>query len=353
MRILLISPLPPPSGGIATWTKNYIDSSYAKENKIYLVNTAVRNNRIKEYKKIVLKEELKRTLDIFLKIKKNVSKIDIAHINTSCGSLGIIRDYLFVKYLKFKKIKVVVHYHCNISDMVSKKYQKIFLKKILKNSDIDLVLNKFSEEYIKKNYQKEVRLIPNFMLQKDFQKLSKLKCIKKDIKKILYTGHITEAKGCKEILEVAKEIPELNFVLAGKVNDEYFKNYTLKNVVFLGEISSQEVKKQLKDADIFLFLSHTEGFTMSLLEAMSAGLPIIATDVGANRDMIEDNGGVIVDIGDVKKVSQEIIKLKSDLILRQKMSVFNIEKVRENYLQEKILEEIFKIYKEILNDKKL
>ena len=46
MRILLISPLPPPSGGIATWTKNYIDSSYAKENKIYLVNTAVRNNRI-------------------------------------------------------------------------------------------------------------------------------------------------------------------------------------------------------------------------------------------------------------------------------------------------------------------
>lgn len=352
MKILLISPLPPPSGGIATWTKYYLNSSFSRNNEVILVNSAVKENRAKEFKKIKLIEEIKRSLEIFLKIKINVPKVEIAHINTSCGHFGVIRDYLCLKYLKIKGIKTIVHFHCNIPDMIIKRHQKFFLKKILNNSNVNLVLNKTSQEYLKINYQIESNLIPNFILEKDFLELSNLEIKKNGVKKILYTGHITEAKGCKEILEVAKKMPEFEFILAGKINENDFIKYTLKNVIFLGEISFEQIKKNLKEADLFLFLSHTEGFTVSLLEAMSSGLPIIATNVGANEDMIENKGGYIINIGDIKEVENKILKIKENEELRNKMTAFNIEKVKKNYLQNKVLEEIFRIYKETLSESK-
>lgn len=345
MKILLISPLAPPAGGMSTWTKIYLNSRYAFENEVVLINSAVKGKRIKEFKKIKISEEIIRSIKIFDEIKKKINNIDIAHINTSCGKFGIIRDYLYLKYLKYKNIKTIVHYHCNINDMITNKLQRIFLKKIIKNCDINLVLNKKSKKYIEQLTKIKGIIVPNFISSKIFDDLSNILEKNKTLKTIVYTGHISNSKGCKEILEVAEKLKNIEFILIGKIIENYFEKIKMNNVKFLGEISLDEVKKHLKKADLFLFLSHTEGFSISLLEAMSAGLPIIATDVGANRDMIGSNGGIIVNVKDTLGVLKNIKKLQSKKKLRSEMSKYNRIKVKEKYLDEVVLKKIFSIYK--------
>src|SRR5690554_3015250 len=95
LKILLLSPLPPPAGGIASWTQQYLNWSEKNNLNVEIVNTAIigkRAEKINQKTKIV--DEIKRTKDIIkdLKTKINTFKPQIIHLNTPCGKLGIIRD---------------------------------------------------------------------------------------------------------------------------------------------------------------------------------------------------------------------------------------------------------------------
>lgn len=87
---------------------------------------------------------------------------------------------------------------------------------------------------------------------------------------------------------------------------------------------------------------------MSLTEAMAAGLPCIATDVGANKDMLEDKGGIIIPAGDGTAIIQALESM-SDSTVRQKMSNWNIDKVKNEYTLEKVMYRIYNIYQDVLS----
>ncbi|MGL4865091.1 MAG: glycosyltransferase family 4 protein [Cetobacterium sp.] len=346
MKILLISPLPPPAGGIATWTKRYLDSKEAKNNKIELLNTAVQGKRIKDLQKKKLFEEIKRTLKILNELRKKLKeKPNVVHLNTSCGKFGLIRDCICSKIINFKKIKLVTQYHCNIEDMVKGKISNFFLIKLAKNTDVNLVLNKYSKIHLKKITQKESIIIPNFIPKENFKKLSEGRILNKNIKRVLYTGHLIKTKGCDEILEIAKKFKHIEFILVGNIKEEYKNKKKCKNIKFLGELNQEEVFSELKKSDVYLFPTYTEGFPNALLEAMSSGLPIIATGVGSIPDMIEDKGGIIVKVSSIKDIESALKKLELEYELRVKMKEFNLKKVETYYLQERIMEKLFEIYK--------
>jgi glycosyltransferase involved in cell wall biosynthesis len=86
------------------------------------------------------------------------------------------------------------------------------------------------------------------------------------------------------------------------------KERNIENVVFKGEI--QEFA-DFKSFDIFILLSESEGLPMSALEAMSAGLPLILSNVGGCPELIEDNGVLVENhsfdvIKGIKKVINDI-----------------------------------------------
>ena len=81
---------------------------------------------------------------------------------------------------------------------------------------------------------------------------------------------------------------------------------------------------------------------------MARGLPVITTDVGANKDMLEDNGGVIVPVNDSDAIDVAIQQM-SDKNLRKQMSRFNVEKVERNYTIDIVMQRLTDLYKSIIS----
>jgi glycosyltransferase involved in cell wall biosynthesis len=98
------------------------------------------------------------------------------------------------------------------------------------------------------------------------------------------------------------------------------------NVIWMGERS--DVETILPAADVALLVSHQEGFSNALIEAMGQGLPVIATAVGGNLDAVEDGiCGRLVPVADPASLSEAILELASKPKARAAMGVAARERV--------------------------
>ena len=301
MKVLLLSPLPPPSGGIARWTERYLEWCKNKH-QLTVVNTALQGERSGEAgKQRNLIDEIRRAAYIIRETRKGLKyKPDVVHINTSCSRFGIMRDWICVRIACKKRIPVILHCHCNIADQLGTgSIATNMFSDMVQSSHKVLVLNSSSGDYVKRINPEKVAVCPNFVLTEQIADSHK---IKRQIEKVVYVGDVRLSKGSDDYYMLAKQNSNIEFVVVGSVTDEMSQLEKPQNVHTLGRLDAIEVQKQLSEADVFVFPSLTEGFSNALLEAMACGLPIIATDVGAAMDMIENCGGVVVPVHGIKEM---------------------------------------------------
>jgi len=352
LKILLISPLPPPAGGIASWSMRFLEWAQMNHINADIVNTAVigkRAENINAERKLF--DEIIRTKRILKELKQKIAtyKPDIIHLNSPCGKFGIIRDYLCATVVSEKGISLVVHYRCNIGDQINGSILGMhFFKKLTNLADLILVLNTPSKELVKKATGKESRQIANFV-DKGYI-IKQPKHISTNIKNVLFVGHVQNTKGSKEIIEVAHLLSKINFILAGPISTEISSLRIPANVNLLGSVNHEKVQELLDEADIFLFPSYTEGFANALVEAMARGMPVITTPVGANADMIEEFGGILVSSGNVADIVNAINKMSPSKV-RENMSLWNVRKVERNYSIDNVIHNLLKTYKEVVGNR--
>lgn len=113
---------------------------------------------------------------------------------------------------------------------------------------------------------------------------------------------------------VAQEMPEAAFLLVGdgpergRLEEEIARLQIDQNVFLLGERA--DVPRLLHAFDIYVLCSITEGLSLSILEAMAAGLPIVATRVGGNPELLDEGrAGLLVPSGDPEALAQAILRL--------------------------------------------
>lgn len=108
----------------------------------------------------------------------------------------------------------------------------------------------------------------------------------------------------------------------------------------------EEASELICDLDIYLFTSLYEGLPYSLLEALRVGLPIVATDVTGNQDIIEDEGnGLLYKVGDVKRGVLHLTKLIEDKTLREEYGHNGLKRLKGLFTTNKMVEQIDKLYK--------
>jgi glycosyltransferase involved in cell wall biosynthesis len=163
--------------------------------------------------------------------------------------------------------------------------------------------------------------------------------IRQDEFVIGYVGRLSEEKGVQYLIEAGSVL---------KIRDEPFKIIIIgdgprkkeledlakkkgleKKIIFTG--FQNNVEEWLPILDIFVLPSLTEGTPMALLEAMSLGIPVIASAVGGVPKVVESGvSGFLVEPGDFQEMSAKIIFLKKELVLRNRMAgeAINIIKKR-------------------------
>jgi glycosyltransferase EpsD len=104
-------------------------------------------------------------------------------------------------------------------------------------------------------------------------------------------------------------------------------------------------------SDIFLLLSFHEGLTLSIIEAMHFGLPVVCSDVRGNKDLIEnEKGGFVVPTTDHIKTAQKLSYLLDNPDVCEKMGKLNKENSKQ-YSIENVINELDVIYDTINFDK--
>lgn len=348
MRVLLVSPLPPPMGGIATLTQRMLNSFSLEDVDVACINVAHKVNKndknITNYTIFdALRILFKTVYSVLIKCKKN--ECDLIHINSSCGG-GTLRDYIIETIANIYNVPVVIQYHCNIELSVNNnKIAKYFHLKCFSKADKIIVLNESCKKFIQ-NKGFDAIIVPNGISKK---LIVSSHDINKELKKIVFTGRVSKEKGCLELYECAKKNKNIEFYLAGLIEEELKEKFMLlKNVNLLGPLPHNDVIDLLDSSDIFVFPSYSEGFSISLLEAMARGLPCITTNVGANIDMLENKGGIIIASHNSNELNDAIEAIR-DMSIRKSMSLWNIQKVSNCYTEEKMFEMLHSIYLEVLN----
>ena len=332
-KLLLVSPIPPPVGGIASWSINIL--SYYKPNfsdwDIIHQNTAIRHHSITNKGFIQrLIGGYKNSWKIINEFNRNIISIwpDVIHI-TSSGSFALIKDLFLIRIAKKKCIPVVIHFHFGRIPLIVKRngLEWSLLKLVINNCKMVIVIDQQSYNSLKDAGIKNVVNIPN-PISKELEVRAQKK-IYKNLNskiKILFVGHIIPKKGIYELLEACNLIPNIDeLILIGPYENSIaneLKNIAKKRdngkwLTILGSLERSEILDYMADVTLLALPSYTEGFPNVIIEAMAMGCPIVATDVGAIPDMLGvntvNNCGICVKprkIDELRLSIQELINNK-------------------------------------------
>lgn len=174
---------------------------------------------------------------------------------------------------------------------------------------------------------------------------------------ILYAGRIDALKGCAVLIEavslVQRRIGDCTLVFAGPDwgSTEYLRELSYRRevrTIFTGNLSSSELRSALAACDVFVLPSFSESFPISILEAMLAGAPVVATRVGGIQAIVHDeDSGLLVPPGDNKGLADAICRILEDRQLSAKLAK-NAKSSASKYTIERTVNELENFYRDIL-----
>lgn len=248
------------------------------------------------------------------------------------------------------------------ADIMISLFDKFFGSYLLNKFDkLLMVSGNESEWFIKKfNIDKsKFELTPNCIPKNYLNLRNKTRFKKKyDIRNneimILSLSRLHKSKGLDQVIKVSKHFPDIKFFIAGE--GEYkqelqnlISELNIKNVIFTGSLTEEDKLEAYAAADIFIHPSHFEAFGIVILEAMSQGCAVIASNKGG-MPWVVDKAGLLFEDNDLDDLKIKLGLLVRDKKLRNNLSRLGRERAR-NFTWDKIANKIERVYKELLNDK--
>ena len=117
-------------------------------------------------------------------------------------------------------------------------------------------------------------------------------------------------------------------------------------IKLMGWISSEDVDCVLKDSMIDILPSYYEGLSMTIIEGLSYGVPIITTNISTMPEILEDYE-YLVEPGDVESLAKNILVLVNSIEKRKKISKYEYERACNVFSEEKFIDNTLSIYKNI------
>jgi colanic acid/amylovoran biosynthesis glycosyltransferase len=155
---------------------------------------------------------------------------------------------------------------------------------------------------------------------------------------LLFVGRIAAVKGLPILLEALTKLEGVTLNIAGdgpdraRLEEEAQALNISSRVKFLGYQSQQQVRKLLKQADLFVMSSFAEGVPVVLMEAMAAGVPVVATRIAGIPELVRDgHSGLLVAPGDANEMAMAIDRLLGDAELRNRFAIAGRQDIEREY----------------------
>ncbi len=311
----------------------------------YAVRCALRNHRALK----VIENEV------------DLSSIDLIHTNSNRDGLGALIN-------KKHGIKHVWH----LREFGEMDYDTVFLYPysvdfVNKYSSRFIAISKaIKEEWTKKGIASEkFDLVYNGVNTDKIRSNPNRKTLKESTLKIIFTGTICPTKGQIELIEALGNLPDL---YKNKFKVDFFGSCTKDYKVYLESVIkkkkiedivefcgySNNIYSILQNYAIGVVCSKAEAFGRITPEYMAAGLITIASNTGANPELIDDNvDGFLYQYGDSTDLTRKLIQIYDmDEKVRIKISNNAEKKAREKFTAERNAEEVFNVYRKVLCEDK-
>ncbi|MGE5329744.1 MAG: glycosyltransferase family 4 protein [Deltaproteobacteria bacterium] len=350
-NILLITPVFE-QGGTETYIINLIE--YLNKNNyspIVMSDGGVREKELisigVEHIKVdcLRKKSIFNLLKALHKIVPVLKNEEIQLIHASSVYTTIISKIASVLCFR-RKIKVFMTLHGGPTKDIEKKSARI--------------LNIFADKVIALSEQGNTLLIKHglkkdkiVIINNGVKSLENMKRNKTDKIVIGSSGRLSKEKGYEYLIEAASKInlPDIEFWIAGDGSLKAEFEKMLKDAGMTDKFKllgfTDQISKVLNNIDIFILPSLWEGFGISIIEAMSLGKPVIATNVGGIPEVLGDCG-LLINPANVDEIANSIKLLVENEEMRKELGQKAKERFNNNFTQEIMGEKTIRVYEEML-----
>jgi len=175
-----------------------------------------------------------------------------------------------------------------------------------------------------------------------------------------FVGKVIPVKRTEWLMEVARKLPDVTAVIVGGYREAFYGDRYYRGLraaypdvgdraIFTGEVPWTDVTDYLAAADIFVFPSRFEGLPNAVMEAMAAGLPVVASDIPPHRELIE-HGRTGFLASDPASMARLVADLKEDEGLRSKVGGAARRYIQDHLTSEACGRAYIELYKAIVED---
>lgn len=288
-------------------------------------------------------------------------KVDLVHCHAAMkGSFW--RKSLFALLSRAAGVPVIFHLHgSEMKTFVRAQPNGIqrLIGWILSRQSVVVVLSQSWADYVHSiSPEAKVQILPNYV---PLPELSTTPEAVGSKVKLLFLGLVGMRKGVYDLLPAFKEASQsssdLELTIGG--NGEVDRAQALAGelgvadqVRFAGWVSGDDKVRLLRDADIYVLPSYNEGLPVSILEAMSWGVPVISTRVGGIPELISHGqDGMLIEAGDRDALAAAILHLAASAPVRHAMGLAARNRVAAGYSKAVVLPQLEGIYADLTDRK--
>lgn len=280
-----------------------------------------------------------------------ILRADIVHVHLA-GEISFLRKMPVLFLAKALRRRLILHVHACSEQSLFDKTPRWAWSWALGQSDCVIALSPSWAETIMR-HAPEVRVVVVSNPVGAFSSVPRPHASPR----VLYVGKLERRKGFDTLLAsvpiVLQEFPEVEFWFAGHGELETARSQAealgiSHSVRLLGWVQGSELQAIYDAVDVFCLPSHNEGVPMSMLEAMSRGLPVVCTPVGGVPDVIVDQvNGVLVEPGSAESIAAGILCLLRNPEWAACIARFGRETVETTCSLERVVDQMTTLYEEL------
>jgi glycosyltransferase involved in cell wall biosynthesis len=356
--------IPAQTGGVERYVESLALNLAQAGQAVFVYSRFRYSGRLKEYKGI----HILPVISIPGKNLEAISQTFFACLSTAFRKFDVIHfqsigpsSLLWLAKLLNPCTPIVFTFHCQ--DYYHQKWGSFarWYLKLGENiachlADKIVAISKELEIYIAKNHRKESLYIPNGANLRE-------RVAVQDIRRfglegddyIVAISRLVRHKGLHHLIRAYQKIDsKKKLVIVGDSahTDDYAEELRLladnnPNIIFTGNQTGRPLAELFSNAHLFVQPSESEGLSISLLEAMSYGLPCLASDIPANKEALEDNGYFFqnASVDDLKEKLEKILSLDESELKEKGEKAKN--RVRQEYDWQGISQKILRLYKDL------